>query len=165
MVQYYHTKESAFPTHTAKRGEGYYVRSTYWRRPNDLRDNVEVRSMMDSLGYKGGGYFGTNEEATLNIEPFRLHIEHLRETHSTSGGSSASHKKVYLAATRNTMLSGGRDQVVAKAGFAARKRPSGREQPEVKKQKLPEILHASVNAWLADKFAQVRAAACGKLGQ
>ena len=125
--------------------------------------------MPESLGYKVGGYFGTKEEATLNIEPFRLHIEHLRETHSTSGGSSASHKKVYLAATRNTMLSGGRDQVVAEAGFAARKRPSGNnqkppnslhttEQLEVKNQKLPKRLQAIVRARRAEKFAQMRAA-------
>ena len=51
---------------------------------------------MESLGFKGRGYFGTKEEATLNIEPFRLHIEQLRETHSTSigggggGGGSSS---------------------------------------------------------------------------
>ena len=54
--------------------------------------------MMESLGYKCGGYFGTNEEATINIKPFRLHIDQLRETHSASGGgnsgSSASHTKV-----------------------------------------------------------------------
>ena len=55
--------------------------------------------------------------------------------------------------------------MVAKAGFAARKRPSGREQPEVKKQKLPESLQASVRARRAENFAQVRAAACHKFGQ
>ena len=60
-----------------------------------------------------------------NIDPFRLHIDHLRKTHSTSGGgsSSTSHTKMYLAAMRNTTLSGGRDEVMSKAGFAARKRP------------------------------------------
>ena len=98
MAKYYHTKDSDFTSRAAKRGEGYYVRGTYWRRPNHLRDKLEVSSMMESLGYKCGGYFGTNEEATINIKPFRLHIDQLRETHSTSGGgnsgSSASHTKV-----------------------------------------------------------------------
>ena len=136
MAQYYHTKDSAFVTRTVKRGEGYYVRGTYWRRSNELRDKVEVRSIMDSLGYKGSGYFGTKEETMLNVYPFRLHIEQLRKTCSTSGGgggggSSASHTKVYFAAMRNTMRSGGRDEVVAKVGFAACKRPLGTEQPEV----------------------------------
>ena len=110
MAQYYHTKDSAFTTRTANRGEGYYVRVSYWRRPNELRDKVEVSSIMDSLGYKGGGYFGTNEEATLNIEPFRVHTKQLRETYSTSGGSggsggSASHTKVYSATTCDTKRS------------------------------------------------------------
>ena len=82
---------------------------------------------------------------------------------------------MYWAATRDTPRLGGRDEVVAKAGFTARKRPSGKkqklpeslqatEQPEVKKQKLPKSLQASVHVRRADKFAQVRAAVCRKFG-
>ena len=116
------------------------MRGTYWSCPHELRDKVEVSSMMENLGYKGGGYFGTKEEATLNIEPFWLHTEQLCKTHSSrdgdggGGGSRASHMKVYFATTRDTTRSGGRDKVVAEAGFVARKRPSG------KKQKLHESL-------------------------
>ena len=134
-----------------------------------MHDKVEVSSMMERLGYKRGGNFGTKEEATLNIEPLRLHIEQLRETHSGSGGGgsgrSVSHTKVYSAATRNTKRSGGRNEVVTKAGFAARKRSLGTEHPKVKKQKLPKSLQASVRVLRAEKFAQVKAAACRKLGQ
>ena len=135
MAHYYHTKASAFYTLTAKRVKGYYVCGTYWRRPNDLRTKVEVIIVMERLGYKGGAYLGTKEEATLNIESFRLHIKQICKTHSNSGGGSsiASHTKVYSAATRNTTRSGRRDEVVAEAGFEARKRPLGTEQPEVKK--------------------------------
>ena len=74
MVQYYHTKDHSFTTRTAECGEGYYVNGTYWRRPDNLSNKVKVSSTMEILGYKGGGYFGNKEEATLNIEPFRLHI-------------------------------------------------------------------------------------------
>ena len=50
------------------------MNGTYWRCPDNLRNKVKVSSTMEILGYKGGGYFGNKEEATLNIEPFRLHI-------------------------------------------------------------------------------------------
>ena len=96
MEHYYQTKDYTFTTRTAKRGEGYYVRSTYWRRPNKMRNKVEVSSMMDSLGYKGGRYFVTKEKATLNIKPFQMHTKELHKTHSTrgDGGSSTSYRKV-----------------------------------------------------------------------
>ena len=126
---------------------------------------------MESLGFKGRGYFGTKEEATLNIKPFRLHIEQLRKTHSASGSggggdsNSASHPKVYSVATHNTKLLSGHDRVVAKAGFAARKRFLGTEQPEAKKQNPPKTLQERMCAWHAEKFEQVRVAACHKVGQ
>ena len=115
MEHYYHTKDSAFTVRTAKRGKGYYMRGTYCRRPDELRDKVEVNSTMESLGYKGGGYFGTKAEAKLNIKPFRMYIEQPRKTHSTSdgGSSSASHRKVYLAATSKKIFRSNNDQVAS----------------------------------------------------
>ena len=170
MEQYYHTRGLQFSARATKDVGSFCVRGVYWGRPAECRDKLEVTSTQERWGYKDGGRFGSKEEATLNIEPFRIRVESVRVEECDGGGGGgggAGRTKEYSAATRDTTRSGGRDEVVAEAGFAARKRPSGtsgKEQPGVKKQKLPESLQASVRARRAEKLAQVRAEACRKLG-